>query len=63
MSEWISVKDKPYPINKWFIGYGDDIEFILIDAKGEFFVWEGSRVAYFGSEITHWMPIPEVPND
>ena len=63
MSEWIKVSDEKPPVFEWFIGYGDDIEFILINESGEFFVWEGSRVPYFGSEITHWMPIPEVPND
>ena len=63
MSEWIKVSDNKPPVFEWFIGYGDDIEFILIDAKGEFFVWEGSRVAYFGSEITHWMPIPAPPEE
>ena len=63
MSEWIKVSDEKPPVFEWFIGYGDDIEFILIDESGEFFVWEGSMVSYFGSEITHWMPLPEPPEE
>ena len=61
MNEWILFVDKKPPVDSWFIGYGDDVEFILIDKQGDIFVWEGSRVPYFGSDVTHWMPLPAPP--
>ena len=61
MNEWNKVKDCKLPIDRWVIGYGDDVEFILVDEFGEFFVWCDGRSPYYGSEITHWMPLPELP--
>ena len=57
MNELVKVSDEKPPVDIWFIGYGDDIEFILINKQGDIFVWEGSRVPYLGGEITHWMPM------
>ena len=61
--QWISVNDQKIPTDTWVIGYGDDIEFILVNENEDVFVWEGHRETYFGSEITHWMPLPSVPEE
>lgn len=67
MSEWISVKDRlPDKENLFLIIYGEsrDITLGLWNLKNKRF--EEFEIEWFGYEIpdvTHWMPLPELPKE
>ena len=68
MSEWISVKDK-LPLNSkniliyskdWGVGYG-----WYTAGQGWYYCYhDGDGFIYTsGNDITHWMPLPELPKE
>ena len=49
MSDWISVKDRKPPENKWILGWNAKQKHVLRFIK------------YDELDITHWMPLPDPP--
>ncbi len=73
MSEWISVKER-LPEKGQFvliICAGSSIPISASYEPGEYYEWDencncggyGSEKHFYQNEITHWMPLPEVPNE
>lgn len=75
MSEWISVKDCPCPKHEWVllccISKENSIldPYILVGARGYLFDENRYECAYgdgyipYDIEITHWMPLPKLPEN
>lgn len=71
MSDWISVEDSYPNLNVTVLGFdGDNLglyQRVYIDFEGYF--WGVCYGIYDDAEVdddykvTHWMPIPEPPND
>ncbi len=65
MNKWISVKDELPPIETHIILYNGDVIFGLYSDD-----WHGKNYfttnfeQFLGVEdVTHWMPLPEPPNE
>ena len=59
MSGWISVKDGLPEKDVYVLGFdGDEIEMVFLDDEMGFVTQE-----YVTHEITHWMPLPEPPEE
>lgn len=66
MSKWISVEDRLPDHSGWYIVTGTYIDYELAYFNPQF-GWDdiynyseiGEHVNY---EITHWIPLPELPN-
>lgn len=62
-SEWISVKERlPKDFDQALVYDGDEHYPIGICHKGESGIWH-SDMAYGMGTITHWMPLPEPPEE
>ncbi len=53
MSEWISVKDRLPEENGYVLAYSSSDDLVIIVLKSKFQSFE----------ITHWMPLPEPPEE
>ena len=70
MSEWISVKDRlPEPEIRVLVAYGSEAEIAWIDKIKSDQKWEvdyhscGCCASFVSRLVTHWMPLPELPED
>ena len=67
--EWISVKDKLPEADKLVLVNGDDGVFrAYTDGHNEYPSWQCSPIGSYAGDscvlgITHWMPLPEPPNE
>lgn len=68
MTEWISVKDRLPSKNDYVLLYDSSLD-LVHEGKlrdGDFYYSERSGYSKDvgdGCEITHWMPLPEAPNE
>jgi hypothetical protein len=67
-SPWISVEDKLPELEKEVIILDKrkhtDIGFITDDGYGGYYWWKNDETIWCkDDEITHWMPIPELPKE
>lgn len=65
---WISVEDKLPELDKEVIildkGKHIDIDFLMDDGEGGYFWWKSDEsICCEDDEITHWMPLPELPKE
>ena len=63
--EWISVEDRlPEPMQEVLVFDGDDLVFVRLwswdDGESHWYDSYGA-IDSCGSNITHWMPLPEPP--
>ena len=66
MSDWISVKDKkkPDPVFDFVLAYADGaISTIAYTEANGFYESYPIKTQLVIGDITHWMPIPEPPED
>ena len=68
LSPWISVEDRlPEPEKEVIIlnkRKHTDIDFLTDDFEGGYYWWKSDESIYCeDDEITHWMPIPELPKE
>jgi hypothetical protein len=70
MGKWISVKDRPIEGDEFFIANFRDKppfiargwKFIIHNPEGSFIKYTGGHIIHINN-ITHWMPLPEQPED
>lgn len=67
-SPWISVKERlPEPEKEVIILNGRkqiDIDHLTDDGEGGYYWWKSDDIIWCDDdEITHWMPIPELPKE
>lgn len=62
--KWIKVKDKLPPVDTWIIYHAPGV----FETGPQMFIGKfdggsfNSRAGFFGGgEVTHWMPLPEIP--
>ncbi len=69
--EWIKCSDRPAPTDKKFLAYNKENDMAIVwSTSGNYTVrgqWYGSCEYGCGgddyfNDITHWMPLPEMPN-
>lgn len=58
MSEWVSIDDKLPANGDYVLAFDGDSMCVAFVCDGEFNSWD-DRVSW--SDITHWMPLPEQP--
>ncbi len=73
MSEWIRVEDRMPPDGEWVIVAAKDsagkkfvecdIRWCSEDQEWQYFDGSDGWVGSFHDEVTHWMPIPEPPEE
>ena len=65
MNEWISTKDREPPLNECILVYTKHGETYPIGVA----IYRNLRPKFFNphgcqfNNVTHWMPLPETPND
>ena len=67
-SQWISVEDRlPEPEKEVIIlnkRKQVDIDFLTDDFEGGYYWWKSDEAIFCeDDEITHWMPIPQLPKE
>jgi len=68
MSDWISIKDRLPELHQYVLTWTTDADDNYIVSMA---VWNGDRKGgrfiadngYRDTDVTHWMPLPEKPND
>jgi hypothetical protein len=65
MNELISVKDQPLPTDRKFLAFNKsgDMAVVWHWMDDDFIYYDDSESGYVGifQNITHWMPVPELP--
>jgi len=66
MSNWISIRDKLPPSDRWILYHAPDI----FETGPQMWIgrYDGgvfySKSGFFGGgEVTHWMPLPDLPKE
>lgn len=57
---WIPVTER-LPEHGWYLAYGPTIKMEVLHFHSVEEVWSSER--YYNIEVTHWMPLPEPPEE
>ena len=60
VSRWIPVTER-LPEHGWYLAYGPTIKMEVLHFHIVEEVWSSER--YYNIEVTHWMPLPEPPQE